>query len=166
MLQLGFGNTCGFNMKSSLVLILSLPTFSYHSAPIFEKVVGSLCVGKEPWVPLQTQPRQLGQGKPHLANLWAALMGPQGTPSAVSSSTWWPQHKPPGETEAGSRKKLGMSGGTENRKAWGISGEWKNYNPHSYRCSVSRELWTNVPALSGQKSAQINLCDMFFLSRV
>lgn len=37
-------------------------------------------------------------------------MGPQGTPSAASSWPRWLRHKPPGEVEAGSGKKLGRSG--------------------------------------------------------
>lgn len=149
MLQLGFSNICGFNMKSSLVesclfLLLHIPLLL-----IFGNLVPSVWCGS-PGFPSRANLLQLGQGKLHLANLWAALMGPQGTPSGASSRMQCPWYKPPGEAGAAFGKNLRMSGGHGEQESTGYLWGWKNYHPHSYRCPVSHNLWTNVPASSGR----------------
>lgn len=128
MLQLGFSNICGFNMKSSLVesclfLLLHIPLLL-----IFGNLAPSVWCGS-PGFPSRANLLQLGQGKLHLANLWAALMGPQGTPSGASSRMQCPWHKPPGEAGAAFGKNLRMSGGMGNRKAQDISGGGKIITP-------------------------------------
>lgn len=139
MLQLGFSNICGFNMKSSLVesclfLLLHIPLLL-----IFGNLVPFVWCGS-PGFPSRANLLQLGQGKPHLANLWAALMGPRGTPSGASSRMQCPWHKPPGEAGAAFGKNLRMSGGMGNRKAQDISGVEKLSPPQLPLFCLSRSL--------------------------